>query len=111
MAGKNDIHSYASLSRALDELDTCARGWHLVGLTQSFKNKLDMDAKTIVTSNKEKAQDGRAELTKNTKEWAKLSPPEKLEGMQKLVKQYQGYITEITRQLRFAEGCFLDLYR
>eukprot|EP01064_Diplonema_japonicum_P037366 TRINITY_DN8719_c1_g1_i2.p1 TRINITY_DN8719_c1_g1~~TRINITY_DN8719_c1_g1_i2.p1 ORF type:complete len:562 (+),score=163.72 TRINITY_DN8719_c1_g1_i2:76-1761(+) len=101
------------LSRAIEEVEGVEKLWKTAEWA-GLRAKLDEDAKIIITENREKAGSGRAALSARTKEWVLLSDEDKLQSMKGekgLIKAYQDYITEISRQLKYGETAFLDIYK
>ncbi|KAJ9458172.1 Protein CASP [Diplonema papillatum] len=99
--------------RALLGLQSCADAWREIGWT-GVKSRMDEAAKQILTDHREKAAEGRKELSSRTKHWVALCDDEKLAGVKGdagLIRQYQEYINELTKQLRFAEVAFVEVYR
>lgn len=62
-----------------------------------------------IYANREITVNSRKVVSSRTKDFAKLSDEEKLREIGPLVKSYQLHVDDITKALKFAEKCYLEL--
>jgi homeobox protein cut-like len=85
------------------------KAWTDIGLT-SLQKALDDEGVKIVENQTESLQ-GRKELANRTKTFRKLNDEEKLADIKALLKLYQTEIDNLTNRGKFAESCFMNLYK
>lgn len=83
--------------------------WSEIALSDLQKT-LDDEGVEIVEKQKASVV-GRKELAGRTKEFKKLDDSEKLTEVKGLLKAYQSEIDNLTSRCKFAENCFMKLYK
>lgn len=100
--GRDEQSSSTPFERAL-------KVWSEIGLSDLQKT-LDDEGVEIVEKQKASVV-GRKELAGRTKEFKKLDDSEKLTEVKGLLKMYQGEIDSLTSRCKYAENCFMKLYK
>uniref|UniRef100_A0A060TGP8 Protein CASP n=1 Tax=Blastobotrys adeninivorans TaxID=409370 RepID=A0A060TGP8_BLAAD len=85
------------------------KAWGEIGLDKLQKS-LDDEGIQIV-DNQKTSVIGRKELASRTKTFKKLPDDEKLVEIKSLLKLYQTEVDNLTNRSKYAEGCFLNLYK
>ncbi|KAA8916545.1 hypothetical protein TRICI_001299 [Trichomonascus ciferrii] len=83
--------------------------WSEIGLSDLQKT-LDDEGVEIVEKQKASVV-GRKELAGRTKEFKKLDDSEKLTEVKGLLKAYQTEVDNLTSRCKYAENCFMKLYK
>lgn len=83
--------------------------WSEIGLA-SLQKQLDDEGSKIIEQQAESVK-GRKELAATTKTFRKLDDEEKLGQIKGLLKLYQTEIDNLTNRSKFAETCFMKLYK
>ncbi|KAK9767154.1 hypothetical protein K7432_003246 [Basidiobolus ranarum] len=92
-----------------DSLTSAFKSWEEVGLSK-LQTELDVQGTEIVNNQKDTSTT-RRELAEKTREFKKVPDPDKPREVKTLLKAYQGEIDNLTRRLKYAEGCFLNFYK
>lgn len=83
--------------------------WSGIGLS-SLQQTLDNQGSEIL-ENHTKSVVTRKELATRTKAFRKLSDEEKIGDIKGLLKLYQAEVDSLTQRSKYAEGCFMTLYK
>ncbi|KAJ8328799.1 hypothetical protein QVD99_004545 [Batrachochytrium dendrobatidis] len=92
-----------------DSLRLALVAWEKVGLAQLQR---DLDAQGLgIIENQNQSTTSRKQLADQTKEFKKVPDDDKLNQVKILLKAYQSEIDSMTKRSKFAETCFLTLYK
>lgn len=83
--------------------------WSEIGLS-GLQKTLDDEGSAIIEQQAESVK-GRKELAATTKQFRKLDDEEKLGQIKGLLKLYQTEIDSLTNRSKFAETCFMKVYK
>lgn len=92
-----------------DAFQQAIKVWHDIGLS-NLQKTLDEQGIKISESQAEGVAK-RKELSAKTKEFKRLDEAEKMASMKSLLKLYQAEIDNLTNRCKFAESCFMNVYK
>lgn len=110
-ANKKNVEEAVSADdkQEANPFERAIKAWGEIGLDKLQKS-LDDEGIQIV-DNQKTSVIGRKELASRTKTFKKLPDDEKLAEIKSLLKLYQTEVDNLTNRSKYAEGCFLNLYK